>query len=163
MRRLLPHPILSLMLSALWLLLVNEISFGALLLGLLLGWAVPLYTTRFWPEAVTIRRPLTLLRFLGVVVFDILIANLAVARRVLGPLGAIRPAFIEMELELRTDVAISLLASTVSLTPGTVSAFLSADRRRLVIHSLHTTDPGEVLATIRRRYEAPLKEVLESC
>jgi multicomponent K+:H+ antiporter subunit E len=162
MRRLLPHPILSLMLSALWLLLVNEISFGALLLGLLLGWAVPLYTTRFWPEVVTIRRPLTLLRFLGVVVFDILIANLAVARRVLGPLGEIQPAFIEMELELRTDVAISLLASTVSLTPGTVSAFLSADRRCLVIHSLHTTDPEEVLATIRRRYEAPLKEVLES-
>jgi multicomponent K+:H+ antiporter subunit E len=162
-KRLLPHPVLSLMLSALWLLLVNEISVGSILLGLLFGWAVPLYTTRFWPEAVKIRHPLIVLRFLGVVAFDILIANLAVARRVLGPVGEIHPAFIEMELELRTDIAISLLASTVSLTPGTVSAFLSADRRLLIIHSLHTTDPGGVLATIRGRYEAPLKKVLESC
>ncbi len=39
-------------------------------------------------------------------------------------------------------LAISLLANTVSLTPGTVSAYLSADRRCLIIHSLHTTDAG---------------------
>jgi multicomponent K+:H+ antiporter subunit E len=44
-----------------------------------------------------------------------------------------------------------------------VSAYLSADRRCLIIHSLHTTAPDELLATIRRRYETPLKEILETC
>jgi multicomponent K+:H+ antiporter subunit E len=74
-----------------------------------------------------------------------------------------QPAFLTMPLTLRSEVAISLLASTISLTPGTVSAFLSADRRCLIIHSLHTTEPDELIATIRRRYEQPLKEVLEAC
>jgi multicomponent K+:H+ antiporter subunit E len=66
-------------------------------------------------------------------------------------------------LRLKTEVAISLLANTISLTPGTVSTYLSADRRCLIIHSLHTLDPDEVLDTIRQRYETPLKEILESC
>ena len=151
MQRVLPHPVLSFMLLVIWLLLANQLSFGHLLLGMLLGWAIPLYTARFWPEVVVIRRPLTLLRFLGVVHYDILVANVAVARLVLGPVREIQPAFIEMPLELRSEVAISLLANTVSLTPGTVSAYLSADRRSLIIHSLHAIDTDEIIAYCRRR------------
>jgi multicomponent K+:H+ antiporter subunit E len=163
MSRILPHPILSASLMLLWLLLVNELSAGHLLLGALLGWAVPLYTARFWPEEVRVRRPLVLLRFAIIVLYDIVVANVTVARLILGPSERMQPAFLTMPLTLRSEVAISLLASTISLTPGTVSAFLSADRRCLIIHSLHTTEPDELIATIRRRYEQPLKEVLEAC
>ena len=163
MSRMLPHPILSGTLMLLWLLLANQLSAGHLLLGALLGWAVPPYTAPFWPEQVKVRRPQVLVRFLLVVLYDIVVANVTVARLIMGPAERMRPAFVTMPLELRSDVAISLLASTISLTPGTVSAFLSADRRCLVIHSLHTTEPDELVATIRRRYERPLKEVLEGC
>jgi len=163
MKRLLPHPLLSAILLVIWLLLVNELSVGHLLLGGLLGWAVPMYTARFWPERVQVRRPLLLLRFVGVVLYDILVANVTVARLILGRQERLRPAFVVMPLALRSEVAISLLANTVSLTPGTVSTYLSADRRCLVIHSLHTTAPDELLATIRQRYESPLKEILEAC
>jgi multicomponent K+:H+ antiporter subunit E len=163
MKRLLPHPLLSAILVVIWLLLVNQLSFGHLLLGLLLGWSVPLYTARFWPDNVHVRRPFMLLRFIGVVLYDILVANVAVARLILGPQERLKPAFLVLPLRLETDVAISMLANTISLTPGTVSTFLSADRRCLIIHSLHTTDPDEVLETIRQRYEAPLKEILEAC
>ena len=52
MHRLLPHPILSLALAAIWLLLVNSASAGQILLGLLLGWAIPLFTRPFWPDPV---------------------------------------------------------------------------------------------------------------
>lgn len=163
MSRLLPHPLLSAILLLLWLLLANELSMGHLLLGTLLGWAVPLYTARFWPDQVRVRRPLVLLRFAAVVLYDILVANVTVARLILGPTERLRPAFLTMPLALRSEVGISLLANTISLTPGTVSVFLSADRRCLIIHSLHTTAPDEMLATIRRRYEQPLKEALETC
>lgn len=163
MSRMLPHPILSGTLMLLWLLLANQLSAGHLLLGALLGWAVPLYTARFWPEQVKVRRPQVLVRFLLVVLYDIVVANVTVARLIMGPAERMQPAFVTMPLELRSEVAISLLASTISLTPGTVSVFLSADRRCLVIHSLHTTEPDELVATIRRRYERPLKEVLEGC
>ena len=163
MSRLLPHPLLSAILLVIWLLLANELSAGQILLGTVLGWAVPLYTARFWPEQVVVRRPLLLLRFTAVVLYDILVANVAVARLILGRQESLQPAFVVMPLALRSELAISLLANTISLTPGTVSAFLSADRRCLVVHSLHTTDPQELLATIRERYETPLKEILEAC
>lgn len=163
MTRLLPHPLLSAILLVIWLLLVNELSIAHLLLGTLLGWAVPLYTARFWPDRVHVRRPLVLLRFLAVVLYDILVANLAVARLILGRQERLQPAFVVMPLALRSELAISLLANTISLTPGTVSTYLTADRSCLIIHSLHTTAPEELLATIRQRYEAPLKEILETC
>lgn len=163
MRRLLPHPLLSAILVVIWLLLVNQLSVGHLLLGVLLGWAVPLYTARFWPDQVRVRRPLLLLRFIGVVLYDIVVANVAVARLILGRQERLQPAFLVLPLRLRSDVAISLLANTISLTPGTVSTYLSADRRCLIVHTLHTTAPEELLATIRQRYETPLKEILEAC
>ncbi len=163
MRRLLPHPLLSAILVVIWLLLVNQLNVGHLLLGMLLGWAVPMYTARFWPDRVRVRRPLLLLRFITVVLYDILVANVAVARLILGRQKRLKPAFLVLPLRLRSDVAISLLANTISLTPGTASTYLSADRRCLIIHSLHTTEPEELLATIRQRYETPLKEILEAC
>jgi len=163
MRRLLPHPLLSATLVVIWLLLVNDISFGQLLLGAILGWGVPLYTARFWPEQVKLRRPLLLLRFVAIVLYDIIVANVSVARLILGRQEALQPAFVVMPLLLRSEIAISVLANTISLTPGTVSASLSADRRCLIVHTLHTTDPDALLQTIRQRYESPLKEILEQC
>jgi multicomponent K+:H+ antiporter subunit E len=161
--RLLPHPLLTPALAAVWLLLNNSAAPGHILLGLLLGWLIPLFTLRFWPEAIRIHKPLTLLRFAALVLSDIVLANLAVARRILGNPARLRPAFIEVPLELRSDLAISLLANTICLTPGTVSARLSEDRRTLLVHALDAPDPDAVRDQIKARYEAPLKEVFESC
>jgi multicomponent K+:H+ antiporter subunit E len=161
MKQILPHPILTLMLLGLWLLLVNSVGAGQVLLGLLLAWLIPLFTARFWEAQVEIRRPLVLARFFGRVLADILIANIAVAALVVGPARNVRPGFIVMPLRLRGNVGVSLLANTISLTPGTLSAFLSADRTQLVIHALQADDPDDIIATIRERYEQPLLEALE--
>jgi multicomponent K+:H+ antiporter subunit E len=161
-RRLLPHPLLTPILAAVWLLLNNSLAPGHVVLGLLLGWLIPLFTLRFWPETVRIRKPRVLIRFLAVFILDVFLANLAVARRILGSPDRLRPAFIEVPLELESDLAISFLANTICLTPGTVSARLSPDRRTLLVHALDAPDPEAVGAAIKARYEAPLKEVFES-
>jgi len=96
------------------------------------------------------------------VLYDILVANLAVAALVVGPARNIRPGFVLMPLRLRGRVTVSLLANTISLTPGTLSAFLSADGRTLVIHGLQVDDPDAIIATIRTRYEQPLLDSLEA-
>lgn len=161
MKRLLPHPILAPTLTLVWLLLNNSLAPGQILLGLLLGWAIPLFTLSFWPERVRIRRPFTLLRFIGVVLFDILLANLKVARLILGRPRNLHPAFMVVPLDIRHELAISVLANTICLTPGTVSARLSEDRQSLLVHALDTGDTDELVATIKARYEAPLKEIFE--
>ncbi|MEW5893887.1 MAG: Na+/H+ antiporter subunit E [Pseudomonadota bacterium] len=161
LRRLLPHPLLTPALALIWLLLVNRFTLGHIVLGLFLSWLIPLFTLRFWPEAVRIQRPLTLMRFIAVVLYDIVVANLIVARRILGRPEALRPAFVSVPLDLKSDLAISLLANTICLTPGTLSARLAQDRTHLLVHGLHVPDPAQLVADIKQRYEAPLKEVFE--
>ncbi|HEY9199714.1 MAG TPA: Na+/H+ antiporter subunit E [Gammaproteobacteria bacterium] len=157
-RRWLPHPLLTLTLTGVWLLLVNTLSAGHILLGLLLGVAIPLLTRDFWPSALRVRRPRQLIAFGFRVLGDILIANLHVARLILRSPAQLRPAFVRVPLDLDDDFAITLLASTISLTPGTVSADVSADRRTLLVHALDVDDPAALVAQIKQRYEAPLKE-----
>ena len=64
-------------------------------------------------------------------------------------------------LDLRDSFAITVLTSTVSLTPGTVSADVSEDRTRLLVHALHVEDPQALVAEIKQRYEGPIKEIFE--
>ena len=160
-RRLLPHPVLSLCLLLGWVLLVNDFSFGHWLLAAFLAVAIPLLCRDMLLTPLRIRRPGLLLRFIGLVLYDIVMANLQVARLVLGPTRKLRPAFVEVPLELREDLPITILASVITLTPGTVSADLSADRRSLLVHGLDVPDPQALVADIKTRYEAPLKEVFE--
>ncbi|MCY1283867.1 Na+/H+ antiporter subunit E [Pseudomonas jinjuensis] len=160
-RRLLPHPLLSACLLLTWLLLVNDFSLGHWLLGGALGLVLPWLCRDLLLPVPRIRRPLLLLRFIGLVLHDIVVANLQVARLVVGPTRALRPAFVEIPLDLNDDLAITVLASVITLTPGTVSADLGADRRTLLVHGLDVPDPEALVADIKSRYEAPLKEIFE--
>lgn len=160
LRRYLPHPILSLVLVAVWILLNNAISVGALVLGTILGVLIPLFTSKFWPEAPRIRRPLLIAEYGLVVLWDIVVANVHVAYLVVFRRSAsLRPRFFAVPLEIRSPEAISVLAGTITMTPGTVSSDLSADGRSILVHGLDVADEAETVAAIKRRYESRLKEI----
>lgn len=161
MKHWLPHPLLTPILTLIWLLLNNSIAPGQVVLGLLLGWAIPRFTMAFWPDQVRIYRPASLLRFAGVFLFDVLVANVAVARLVLAGPKALKPLFVRVPLDLTNDLALSLLANTICLTPGTVSAYLSPDQRFLLVHALDCTDPDDLVRTLKARFETPLREIFE--
>lgn len=162
MRRLLPHPLTSAVLAAGWLLLAG-FSAAQLLMALAVAMLLPWLTWRFVGEAMGHVRGWRALaraaRFTLLVTWDIVVANAVVARLVLGPPARLRPAYVSVPLELQQPLALSLLASVVTMTPGTVSAHLSADRRRLLVHVLDTGDPATVVAQIKSRYERPLAEI----
>ena len=164
LRRLLPHPLLSVLLLVCWLWLNNTVAAGHVVLGTVLGVGIPFVTRRFWPEPLRIRRPLRVLEYVVVVTWDIVIANLQVAALILGPSSRLRPAFVRVPLDLRTDFAVTVLASTVTLTPGTVSVGTERDGaggRVLVVHALRCLDADEMVRTIKERYERRVKEILE--
>ncbi len=158
-----PHPILALILWLIWLLLNNTVSAGHMVLGFIIATLIPFFTSGFWPEKICIKNPLTLLKFLAVVLWDIVIANMIVAKLILGRNDKLQPAFFSIELDIQTPIGISLLANTISLTPGTVSCDLSEDRRRLLVHALHVDDIPDTIKHIKQRYEAPLKKVFVPC
>ena len=157
----LPHPVSSAILLIIWLMFNNTVAPAHIVLGAILGVAIPWLTRAFWPEKLHISHPLTALRLTLIVLYDIVLANIAVARLILGPVSALRPAFVQLPLDLQSPYAISALASMITLTPGTVSANLSEDRRTLLVHVLNVDDQEALVAEIKRRYEAPLKEIFE--
>src|SRR5690606_14954177 len=159
MRRLLPMPVLSFALWVLWLLMANSYSPGQMVLGAVFAWLVPLVVAPFWLDIPRVHNMTALLRFILVVHLDILTANLSVARLILGSPKKLRPAFVEVPLDVEDEFVITLLASVVSLTPGTVSADISADRKVLLVHTLSVDDIDALVGTIKQRYEAPLKEI----
>lgn len=159
MRRIFPRPALSTAIFLLWAALADSASPGTLLLGALLALALPFITLPFWPDAPRLARPGAALAFAARLAADILAANLAVARRVVGPLARLNPAFVEVPLELRDPFVATLLGSIVSLTPGTVSIDVDTERWVLSLHALDAPDPDALIRDIQQRYEAPLKEI----
>lgn len=162
LHRLFPHPYLSLTLAVLWLLLANSLALGQLLLAVGLGTLVPLLTSDWWPDRPRIHRPFGLLAFGFLVLWDVIIANFQVARIILFmPRASIRSVWVCVPLDLTSPEAMSLLAGTITMTPGTLTADFSADRRSLLVHALHAPDPASLVATIKSRYEARLKRIME--
>ena len=159
MKRWLPQPMFSLFLWLVWLLLVNSLEPGHIVLGGLLALALPLFTSKFWPDQPCMAHPWALATYLAVFLWDIVVANLTVARLILGPVRRLRPAFITLPLDLKNDFAITVLAHSISLTPGTVSSKVSEDRSSLLVHVLDLEDEDRLVRRIKQRYEAPLKEI----
>jgi multicomponent K+:H+ antiporter subunit E len=158
--RLFPHPGLSVMLILVWLLLLNGFSIGGLLLGLLIGILVPLLTAPFWPNRPRVRWGWPLAEYLAVVIYDIAIANFQVARLILFRRSRdLRSRWLVIPMELRSPEAITTLAGTISLTPGTVSADISADGRVLLVHALDVVDETAEIARIKHRYERRLLRI----
>ncbi len=159
---LLPHPFLTLLLAVVWTLLQNNISFGMVVFGIILGIIIPRMTAIWWPDTPTGIRFGKLGSYSLIVMWDIVVANIQVAWIVLTvPNAKLKPAWIVVPLELRQPEAITMLAGTITLTPGTVSADLSSEGHSLLVHVLHTDDPDAVLDDIKTRYERRLKEIFQ--
>lgn len=162
MRRLFPHPTLSLLLFCVWLLLVNRLAVGSLVMAAILATVLPHLTAPYWPGRARMRNLPAFLAYIGIVLYDIVRSNFVVARIVLFmPRDQIRSAWITVPLDLQSREAIVLLAGTITMTPGTLTADMSACGRALLIHSLHAPDPDAVRDEIKTRYEARLKRIFE--
>lgn len=160
MRRILPHPGVSLIVALVWMMLVNRFAWGSLVFAVVLGVVVPVMTAPYWPDRAGFRSPGRIAGYIGIVLIDIAKANIAVARIVLFmPKRDLRPCWLTVPLDLTTPEAITVLAATITLTPGTVSCDLSEDGRALLVHCLHAPDPDAVLDEIKTRYESRLKEI----
>ncbi len=158
-RRLIPAPMLSVTVLAFWVLMSDSFTLGQILLGMVLGVVVPLFAARLDREFARIGSLRPIPKLVLVTLWDILVSNIRVAVQVLGPERRIHPGFIWLPLDIANIHGIAALTSMITLTPGTVSAALSDDRRYLLVHVLHLDDPEELIRQIKTRYEAPLMEI----
>jgi len=159
---LLPHPSLTALLTVVWVLLQNELSAGMVVFGLILGILIPILTSVWWPDRPRGMAVMRMFTYCLLVIWDIVVANVQVAWIVLTKSNAkMRPTWVVIPLDLRTPEAITILAGTITLTPGTVSADLSESGLSLLVHALDTDDPEAMRDDIKNRYERRLKEIFQ--
>lgn len=158
-RRWLPSLPLTLTIIAFWMVMVADLSALQWVFAAVLGLVVPLFAARLDREFARIGRLRRVPMMIGILIWDVVMSNITVARLVLGRETAITPGFIWLPLEIDNIHGIAMLTSFITLTPGTVAAALSDDRKYLLIHVLSLKDPQALIDQIKRRYETPLMEI----
>lgn len=158
-RRFLPSLPLTLSITVFWLLMVSEVNAAQVTMALVLGLVIPLYATRIDREFARFGSLRPLPKLVVVLLWDILLCNIRVARQVLSREARIHSGFIWYPLEIGNIHGITALACCITLTPGTVTAALSDDRHYLLVHVLDLADEAQLVADIKRRYERPLMEI----
>lgn len=162
MTRPVAYPLLALGLLVMWLLL-TRFTLGNLLLGGAIALAATAAMTSLQPAKPRLRRWVLVPRLFGIVLYDILRSNFAVARLIL--LGrrarGRRSGFIEIPLTLRDPLGLAILAIIVTSTPGT--AWMQYDSRNgiLLLHVFDLVDEAGWIKLIRNRYEYLLIEIFK--
>jgi multicomponent K+:H+ antiporter subunit E len=157
----LPHPVLSLVLALVWLLLQQSLAPAHLLSAAVLALVLPRLLHGFIGDSVRPRSPQAMLQLAGVVLWDIVISNVTVARIVLNPASDPQPAWVDVPLDAEHPTAIALLAAIITMTPGTVSCVVDEQRRSILVHALDCSDAAEMAAQIKDRYERPLRRIFD--
>lgn len=161
-RRWIPYPGLAAGLFLMWLLLMQSVSPGQLLLGMLVAIVATWAMAALRPQISVIRSWDKVLELGGIVAFDILRSNLAVARIVLTRGADRTSSFIRLKLELRNEHALTVLALIVTATPGTAWAQFDRTSGILIIHVFDLVDEEEWVRLLKTRYESLLMAIFES-
>ena len=149
------HPVLSLLLGSSWLALSHSLELFHLLSAALIGLLVPRLLRPFLGESSPVNWS-GVPRLLGIVLWDIVVSNIVVAKLVLGPMHRMNPGWIEVPLASDHPRLNVLFASIITTTPGTLSATIDETRRVIWVHALSCDDAAAMAADMKSRYEVPL-------
>ncbi len=155
-----PHPFVSVLVGVSWVMLAHSLEFGTLLMALILAIAIPRLIRPFVERTPDIHW-LPSMKLFFVVVWDIVISNLRVAKLVLGPTDQLKPKWFRVPLDTQHEQVNTILAMIITTTPGTVTAGIDQDRGDILVHALSTDDVDEEIRVIKERYEKPLIEIFD--
>lgn len=152
---------LNSLLAAILLFFFSEISFKNFILcfGLVfIGISIFGLFKREWSYP---KKTFLLIKFALFILWEMVIANLRVAREVLAPKVKMRPGVVRIPLKFTNDIEITILANLISLTPGTLTLDVSDDRRYIYIHAMFIYDIEQLNQYLEIKYEKPLMQLFE--
>lgn len=143
----------NLLLAVVWAAITANFSADNLALGFVLGFLVLYFARPVIGSTGYVRRLAQAIALGGFVIWELLLSNLRVAYDVIRPRPRLQPGVIAVPLDVRTDAEITLLANLITLTPGSLSLDVSADRRTLYIHAMDIDDPDALRRKIKDGFE----------
>lgn len=160
MSRLVPYPVLAVLLLVMWLLLQQSVSAGHLLLGSAIALIASHAMAALQPETPRVRRVFKIVKLIVLVTLDIIRSNIAVTRIILrGHQRRQKEGFLVVPLQLTNTFGLVILACIVTATPGSAWLEYSAARNTVLIHVLDLVDENEWIETLKNRYESLLLEI----
>ncbi|MCJ8162566.1 Na+/H+ antiporter subunit E [Acinetobacter zhairhuonensis] len=156
--RWLPHPFVSVLVAITWIMLAHSLDAATLVMAALLAVIIPRLVQPFIQPTSKINW-VAAIKLFFVVLWDIIISNIRIAKLVLGPMDRLHPKWYRVPLETQHDEVNSLLAMIITTTPGTVSAGIDLDRGDILVHALSSEDVEIDIQDIKNRYEKPLLEI----
>lgn len=148
-----------LLLAAAWAALNGTIGSTQLTAGLALGLGVLIFLGGGGTDY--LRKAKGLAVFAGYFAYELVRANLRVARDVLSPRPPIAPGVVGVPLDLEGDGKIAFLSMAMTLTPGTLVLDVSEDRSTLYVHGMWVEDAEAFRQEQKDGFERRVKELLE--
>jgi len=148
-----------------WLLLTFDLSVPNLIAGGAAALVTSLlFTKYFFHKVVKFIQPVRyfwLLVYLVIFTWECIKANFDVAYRVLHPAMPIKPGIVKVHLELKSDFARTMLANSITMTPGTISVDIIDDV--LFVHWIYvrSEDPEVYSRKIAGKFEKYIKKIFE--
>ncbi|SCB19892.1 Na+/H+ antiporter subunit E [Rhizobium hainanense] len=155
----LPYPLLALSLILMWLLL-NGFTLGQLILGIIVAVFASWGMASLRPEKPRLRKWYLLPKLFFRVVFDVLKSNVQVAWIILrGRSRKTTPGFVVLELKVRDQIPLALLAVILTSTPGSAWLEYDSNDNTVLLHVLDLENEAQWRRTVTDRYESLLMEI----
>lgn len=141
----------SVWLTVIWMVLWRSTTPATIVTGIALAVALTWIVRRAddHPERHRVR-PLALLRYFGHMVLALVQSNVTLAWEVLTPTDYTKPGVLEVQLPPSSELVLTVIANSITLTPGTMTLGLRPETSTLVIHVLHLRDVASARAEIER-------------
>jgi len=102
-----------------------------------------------------------LIVYLFIFTWEVLKANFDVAYRVIHPAMPIKPGIVKVPLEVKSDIARTMLANSITMTPGTITVDIIGDD--IFVHWIYvkSENPEEYTREVSGRFEKYIKKIFE--
>ena len=141
--------LLNILLAVVWMLFWDWLNIYSFAAGLVLGYLVlGLVSRAIDGQRNYATAGVDLIRFSVYFVKILIVSNLQVAREVITPGFTMTPRFIRYPVGDLTDIQLTTLANSISLTPGTLSVDVSDDQQWLYIHCMYAQDRESAVKSI---------------
>ena len=158
---LLPYPLLACALIVMWLLL-SGFTPGQFVIAIVVAILASNALKALGEKSPAIRRWLAIPALLGIVLYDIIRSNIAVATFLLSPNPRPRKSgFIRVPIRLRHPSGLAILSIVITSTPGTAWLDYNSTHGEILVHVFDLIDEQEWIDLIGNRYERLLMEIFE--
>ncbi len=145
--------VLNILLALIWAMLNGEVNPSNLIAGFGVGYLILFAARRALGHSPYFERISTLIRFIAFFLYELVASNLRVALDVLTPKHSMTPRIIAIPLDAKSDAEITLLANLISLTPGSLSLDVSADKKVIYAHVMYSKDADAARRDIKNGLE----------